>query len=358
MQGNGYERRLNWSDNGLTDVADTTFFNASYTASTVTGGKGRVSSLSVGNRKGYAGYEFDEAASVYHVRHRVYLPESGRWSRRDPIEYRAGNNLYEYVRSFPFRAVDPTGLIWCVCGAPGCGQPGDATGPGCGADMQPAPPGEAVPCNQLGSLTACMTCCLSDKIDTVQCVRTCYALLNPGDVILPPPKVGPPTGEQSACQKACAGASGGALGIVTCSGGTPIACSCPADPRWGDLPPGSGQCVGLHELINLENYSCEGVPDGGRPRQRGGRKEGWCNESWAFYAMAQCLSSTQCNQADERSRCLCTAARDTMISWSNCRAQAYGIGCQGGTDNDMMARLSTCDDTRRADLADRKSRCN
>jgi RHS repeat-associated protein len=100
---------------GAVDAADTTFFNASYTANTATGGKGRMSSLSVGNRKGYAGYEFDEAASVYHVRHRVYLPEVGRWTRRDPLGYVDGMGLYEYVGSRVGRNNDPSGLISISC---------------------------------------------------------------------------------------------------------------------------------------------------------------------------------------------------------------------------------------------------
>jgi RHS repeat-associated protein len=99
----------------VVDAADTTFFNASYTANTATGGKGRVSSLSVANRKGYAGYEFDEAASVYHVRHRVYLPESGRWSRRDPLGYVDGMGLYEYVGSYPVKKFDSTGTLAICC---------------------------------------------------------------------------------------------------------------------------------------------------------------------------------------------------------------------------------------------------
>jgi RHS repeat-associated protein len=100
----------------VVDAADTTFFNASYTANTATGGKGRVSSLSVGNRKGYAGYEFDEAASVYHVRHRVYLPESGRWSRRDPQGYVDGHSLYGYAGLSPMKSRDYLGLYYVECG--------------------------------------------------------------------------------------------------------------------------------------------------------------------------------------------------------------------------------------------------
>jgi RHS repeat-associated protein len=115
----------------VVDAADTTFFNASYTANTATGGKGRVSSLSVGNRKGYAGYEFDEAASVYHVRHRVYLPESGRWSRRDPLGYVDGMGLYWYVRSRSVKGRDPTGKIWWECGADEPGTSGNQSDASC-----------------------------------------------------------------------------------------------------------------------------------------------------------------------------------------------------------------------------------
>ena len=76
-------------------------------------GVGRVSSSSVGNRKGYAGYEWDETISVYHVRHRVYLPEIGRWSRRDPLGYVDGMSLYQYVALSPVRYLDQLGLRRC-----------------------------------------------------------------------------------------------------------------------------------------------------------------------------------------------------------------------------------------------------
>jgi hypothetical protein len=48
----------------VVDAADTTYFNASYTANTATSGKGWMSSLSVANRKGYAGYEYNMASKV------------------------------------------------------------------------------------------------------------------------------------------------------------------------------------------------------------------------------------------------------------------------------------------------------
>jgi RHS repeat-associated protein len=71
--------------------------------------------LSVANRKGYAGYEFDEAARVYHVRHRVYMPDNGKWTRRDPLGYVDGMGLYEYVRSRSLLAQDHSGKASYAC---------------------------------------------------------------------------------------------------------------------------------------------------------------------------------------------------------------------------------------------------
>ena len=93
------------------------------------------------NRKGYAGYEVDPVLtgsegweSVYHVRHRVYLSQLGRWARRDPLGYVDGPSLYAYVASMPEIKRDFTGL------AKGQGQ----------CDCSHAPPN---PC------TNCDTCC-------------------------------------------------------------------------------------------------------------------------------------------------------------------------------------------------------
>ncbi|MGE0365174.1 MAG: RHS repeat domain-containing protein [Phycisphaerales bacterium] len=69
----------------------------------------------MGNRRGYAGYEFDPTfvgnkRSLYHVRHRVYDAGVGRWTRRDPLGYIDGMGLYEYVRTSPLRHTDDSGL--------------------------------------------------------------------------------------------------------------------------------------------------------------------------------------------------------------------------------------------------------
>jgi RHS repeat-associated protein len=91
------------------DTADDDVFMESYNTNHGQSGAGRVSSAAVANRKGYAGYEHDRAINAYHVRHRVYMPEIGRWSRRDPLGYVDGMGLYEYVKSQSIQFVDPFG---------------------------------------------------------------------------------------------------------------------------------------------------------------------------------------------------------------------------------------------------------
>jgi RHS repeat-associated protein len=89
----------------------------SFPAGVDLGGVGYVSHFN--NRIGYAGYQFDYAAAynggderggMYHVRHRVYVPESGRWTRRDPLGYHDGMGLYEYVQGQSVIRLDPSGL--------------------------------------------------------------------------------------------------------------------------------------------------------------------------------------------------------------------------------------------------------
>jgi len=64
-----------------------------------------------GNRKGYAGYEFDGvlAYSIWHVRERILNSDLGRWMSRDALGYAVQSNLYGYSRDNPLTATDPTG---------------------------------------------------------------------------------------------------------------------------------------------------------------------------------------------------------------------------------------------------------
>jgi len=96
---------------GKVDSDDDDLFSESYAANSGLSGKGRLSSPGVGNRIGYAGYQWDPASRLYDVRHRWYFPEIGRWGRRDPLGYADGNSLYEYVRAAVILDSDPSGLI-------------------------------------------------------------------------------------------------------------------------------------------------------------------------------------------------------------------------------------------------------
>jgi len=103
---------LDWdgADDWNSGGADGDLFAESYNANTGLGGTGRVSSTTVASRTGYAGYQWDGTLAACHVRYRVYLPEIGRWTRRDPLGYVDGMGLYEYVAGGALRAVDDTGM--------------------------------------------------------------------------------------------------------------------------------------------------------------------------------------------------------------------------------------------------------
>jgi RHS repeat-associated protein len=53
------------------------------------------------------------AATLWSVRHRVLHSDLGRWSRRDPLGYQDGPNLYEYAHGRALLALDPFGLSTC-----------------------------------------------------------------------------------------------------------------------------------------------------------------------------------------------------------------------------------------------------
>jgi RHS repeat-associated protein len=92
------------------DAFDDALFDESYAANLGLTGRGLLTTPGVGNRKGYAGYEHDESLTMYHVRHRVYRADLGRWMTRDPLGYVDGMGLYEYVGGMAVRGRDPSGL--------------------------------------------------------------------------------------------------------------------------------------------------------------------------------------------------------------------------------------------------------
>src|SRR5690606_23879246 len=142
----GYDVRYDTNHDGTIAAADITHAN-SITGGYQTLGRGILSSSGVASRKGYAGYEYDptlEGAGrhLYHIRHRIYDADIGRWTRRDPFGHVDGINQYLYSRAMPVIRSDPDGLLSIPC-AGGCagayppdsprwpGGPGPGIGPRC-----------------------------------------------------------------------------------------------------------------------------------------------------------------------------------------------------------------------------------
>jgi RHS repeat-associated protein len=119
-----YTSDINFDDEP--DAYDDALFDESYAANLGLNGRGLLTTPGVGNRKGYAGYEHDESLTMYHVRHRVYRADLGRWMTRDPLGYVDGMGLYEYVGGMAVRGSDPSGLRSMPCFGGVC-LPGDVS---------------------------------------------------------------------------------------------------------------------------------------------------------------------------------------------------------------------------------------
>ncbi|MBX3110327.1 MAG: hypothetical protein KF743_14190 [Fimbriimonadaceae bacterium] len=112
--------RADLNRDGVVNSADQALFTASYNAAAV-GGRWKLSSVGVANRKGYAGYEHEgfgndlAVPELAHVRHRVLHFGLGRWTRREPVDARSGT-LYLNGRDQPVRAGGSAGAVRLMLG--------------------------------------------------------------------------------------------------------------------------------------------------------------------------------------------------------------------------------------------------
>jgi RHS repeat-associated protein len=60
---------------------------------------------------GFAGGVWDGATGLTHFGAREYEAATGRWTRKDPIRFDGGVNLFAYVGGDPASAIDPSGLL-------------------------------------------------------------------------------------------------------------------------------------------------------------------------------------------------------------------------------------------------------
>jgi hypothetical protein len=86
----------------------------------------------------------------------------------------------------------------------------------------------------------------------------------------------------------------------------------------------------MHELINAEMYTCEGVPDGGKPKPKYRENVIVCNEAFAYEAAAACIAGTECTGTG-RAKCMCEAGKAGLIANYSCRAAFLRTHCARGT---------------------------
>ncbi|MBL8693274.1 MAG: hypothetical protein JNJ88_04180 [Planctomycetes bacterium] len=97
-------------DLDLDGDVDTTDKSTAEAPGTVTRGWRVLSSTSVSNRRGYAGYERDASLdSMWHCRFRALDSNAGRWLSRDLLRV-LDSSLYRALSSSPLTRVDPLGL--------------------------------------------------------------------------------------------------------------------------------------------------------------------------------------------------------------------------------------------------------
>jgi RHS repeat-associated protein len=64
----------------------------------------------------YTGREFDTETGLYYYRARYYDPKVGRFVTKDPIGFKGGINVFDYVLNNPVNRTDPEGLYPGPCG--------------------------------------------------------------------------------------------------------------------------------------------------------------------------------------------------------------------------------------------------
>jgi RHS repeat-associated protein len=101
-------------------VVERYLYSAYGVISTMDGSFGSRASTSYDNGYTFTGRRHDPESGLFYYRHRFYQAELGRFLSRDPIIYRGGPALYQYVGDAPVRHADPLGLqAW----PPGGGWP-------------------------------------------------------------------------------------------------------------------------------------------------------------------------------------------------------------------------------------------
>ncbi len=298
--GGGYELRKDAELDGDVDGNDVNYAIAN---GYQTLGRGVLSSSYVANRKGYAGYENDGAIVRFaHVRNRVLDSTLGRWTRRDPIGYVDGSNLYEYVRSAAIRRMDSSGLR--------------------------ALPGNA--CNGYnGNIHE----------------NTCSPSASGSQPAVPSPTRPTQPTPQQMCDDLCDG-NPSARAMVVCVNGTPMVCNCsrhpdnPTNPNWEpDIESNRDsffQCIVAFERRNVSTNiaCCPPAPYSG-PATTCGADDDWsfaCRKAENYRQLAACMARINCQTEQGcNSEARCKVRKCWEIRLANCVARAFDYLCANGS---------------------------
>ena len=133
---------------------------------------------------GFAGGLYDKDTGLVRFGARDYDASVGRWTRKDPIRFRGGMNLYRYVNNDPVNGKDSTGLTEGDCDF-FCGLVTNTicTGVGAGVGLATAP--ETLGAGLVLAAAVSTDCYLSSY---VACTEICHP---------PPPPLSPPPGPTS-----------------------------------------------------------------------------------------------------------------------------------------------------------------
>ncbi len=261
----GYDHRADIDMDGDVDSTDSSIVNGDFGQTLGRGNLSRGPTLTggIGNRIGYAGYQWGPAASKFHVRHRVKDPVGGRWLRRDPVGYVDGASLYEYAAAQPITSTDPAGQLSTrpVCNPRSKLVDGretfdasDVVGQGGCAGVQlegggGPPPSKCANEPGMQYLEDCLTCCAYNEPWYnspwgAQCAQHC----NDRFGHVPPPPPPPPTSTD------CLDPTLSEPDISTCDrsygscdclyrANVPCMCKCMGNDPWSDYVRACLQCM-------------------------------------------------------------------------------------------------------------------
>lgn len=140
-------------------------------------------STSFRNSYTYTGREWDKETGLYYYRARYYDPMEGRFISKDPIGFKGGINLYNYVESNPINETDPFGEksfkdLYCEKISGVIGICADLTSIGATLTGAGAPVGIAASFVSAGNTGLSLYYCSPSKVSLANAATTAVSVLS------------------------------------------------------------------------------------------------------------------------------------------------------------------------------------